>query len=365
MTTIRFRYVKAYVDRHGKSRYYFRRKGFATVPLPSPGSPGFSAAYEAANAALLTPAAASNRVRFLPGSFGWAVEQFMASPAYAARAHNTRVQDKRVFDELRMTFGAGMLRDLRDRHVKNIRDYFRQKFSTSIADSAVSRVSVLWQFADQHLNIDLGANPTVGITRLHKVLHEHAPWPDDVIAAFEAHAPGHLRLAVMLLLYTGQRRSDVVKMRWSQFDGDVIEVAQQKTGEYVAIPCHHRLKAILAALPRRSEFILTGERGQPYQGGSLSVMVRNQLRAIGIHGYSVHGLRKNAAQALAEAQCSIPEIMAITGHRSPGMAMHYAKRAEKKRLAKSAMDRWEAAECLTGTRKANKPVSTPLKNRAV
>jgi hypothetical protein len=26
------------------------------------------------------------------------------------------------------------------------------------------------------------------------------------------------------------------------------------------------------------------------------------------------------------------------------MAMHYAKRAEKKKLARNAMDRWEAAE---------------------
>ena len=34
--------------------------------------------------------------------------------------------------------------------------------------------------------------------------------------------------------------------------------------------------------------------------------------------------------------------LAITGHRS--VAMHYAKRAEKKRLARAAMDKWEAAE---------------------
>jgi integrase len=32
----------------------------------------------------------------------------------------------------------------------------------------------------------------------------------------------------MLMLYTGQRRSDVVRMRWSQFDGEIIEVAQQQ-----------------------------------------------------------------------------------------------------------------------------------------
>jgi integrase len=79
-------------------------------------------------------------------------------------------------------------------------------------------------------------------------------------------------------------------------------------------------------------------------------MVRKQLHAIGIRGYSVHGLRKNAAQALAEAECSISEIMSITGHRSPAMALHYAKHAEKRRLARTAIDRWEAADKVSNPR---------------
>jgi integrase len=340
------RYVQSYVDRHGKARHYFRRKGYPQVPLPPPGSPGFMAAYEAANTLPTAPAATAAPVRFLPGSLGWAIERFIASDQYRDhRADNTKRQDRHIYDELRAAFGAGMLCDLRDRHVKVIRDHFREKFSTSIADAAIGRLSVLWQFADQHLDVDLASNPTIGVARIHKGKKEHEPWPDDVLAAFDAHAPGHLRLAVLLLLYTGQRRSDVVQMKWSQFDGEMIEVAQQqKTGEYVAVPCDHRLRAALSTLPRHSEYILTGERGTPYHPESLAHAVRRQLHAIGIHGYSVHGLRKNAAKALAEAGCPLSEIMAVTGHRTPGMALHYSKRAEKKLLAKSAINRWEAAE---------------------
>jgi hypothetical protein len=107
-------YVKAYVDRHGKARHYFRRKGFVSMPLPAPGSPGFMEAYEAANAA---PATTTDRarVRFLPGSLGWAVEQFLSSDEFDDRADKTRLMDRRIFDQLRASFGAGMLRDLRDR----------------------------------------------------------------------------------------------------------------------------------------------------------------------------------------------------------------------------------------------------------
>lgn len=345
MAAITLPYVKSYDDRHGKPRFYFRRKGFASVPLPAPGSPGFMAAYEAANVAPTTPLTAA-KVHFLRGSLGWAIEQFIGSDAFRARADNTRLSDRKLLDEMRATFGAGMLRDLRSRHVKAIRDHFKEKFTTSQADMAIDKLSVVWKYADQHLSLDLDVSPTNGVARLHKTKkeNERKPWTDEVLATFEAKAPGRLRVAVTLLLYTGQRVSDVVNMKWSHFDGDLIEVVQQKTGETVWIPCHRQLKAVLATLPHRGDTILTAERGEPYKAASVSTLVRRVLHEAGITGYSVHGLRKNAAQALAEAGCSISEIMAITGHRSPGMALHYAKRAEKKRLARSGMKRWEDSE---------------------
>ena len=43
-------YVKRYTDRHGRARYYYRRKGWPSVPLPDPlkGMREFNAAYAAA-----------------------------------------------------------------------------------------------------------------------------------------------------------------------------------------------------------------------------------------------------------------------------------------------------------------------------
>lgn len=338
-------YIKAYKDRHGRARYYFRRKGFPSVQLPPPSSPGFMAAYEAANSTKKQAFDAS-KIGFLHGSLGWLIDQFVATKAFNERAPNTWRSDRRIFDELKERFGAGMLRDLRPKHVKAIRDHFHRLHSASVADAAIGRLSMLWQFADQHFDLELGANPTVGVSRIHhhRQENERQPWTEEIFAAFDANASAHLRLAVMLGRYTGQRRSDLVKMKWSQFDGETIEVCQQKTGEFVVIPCHQRLKALLASLPRRGEFILVGERGQPYQAASLGRMVRLVLQRIGIRGYSIHGLRKNAAQALAEAGCSVDEIMAITGHRSAKMALHYTKRAARKQLAKNAMQRWEAAD---------------------
>ena len=45
-----------------------------------------------------------------------------------------------------------------------------------------------------------------------------------MIEKFEAEAQPkpNAQLALMLLLYTGQRASDVVRMRWSDYDGEGI-----------------------------------------------------------------------------------------------------------------------------------------------
>jgi integrase len=348
MTTLRLRYVHSFVDRHGRPRYYFRFRGHRWT-LPTVGDPGFMAAYEACKARIASGVLpVAPRVAFLPGSLGWVIEHYLASDDYDRRASATKASDRHILDELRRHVGAGLLRDLRDRHVKAIRDHFRQTFSTSTADVALSRLSVLWNFADEHLGLDLGANPTLGIRRVHKAQREREPWPDDVITAFEAHAVPELRLALLLLLYTGQRRSDVVRMRWAQFDGEAIEVRQQKTGEPLTIPCHARLKEALARLQRRSEFILVGERGLPLKPNSLSMAFRRTLRRAGITGYSVHGLRKNAGVALADAGCDMREIMASLGHRTFAMALHYTKRADQRRRARSAIEKWEVADEKSG-----------------
>lgn len=344
MTTVRLKYLHAFRDRHGRARYYFRYQG-RRWRIPGPGEEGFAAAYEALRAEIAAaPTPAARNVAFLRGSLGWAIERFLASPGYADRAETTKRNYRRVLDVLRERYGAGLLKDLKPRHVKVMRNEIRDASTTSGADIAVGLISTLWDFADEELGLQLDADPTYGVRRVHRGEREHEPWPQELIEAFMAAARPSLRWAVRLALYTGQRRSDLVKMMWSQYDGEFIEVRQQKTDELLAIPCHKELRAELETMPRAAETILVGDRGAPITAASLSVMVRRTLRGMGVGGYSIHGLRKNAGKALAEAGCGEREIMAILGHKTFQMVMHYTKRANQRLLARSAMDKLERAE---------------------
>ena len=341
MTPVRLKYLHCFRDRHGRARYYFRYRG-QRWPIPAPGTEGFATAYDALLAHIkANPLAIRHNVEFMPGSLAWAIEKFLASPLYNKRAETTKQNYRRVFDQLRRSYGTGLLRDLQPRHIRKIRNEIAAG-STTAADLAMGLLSALWEFGTEQLGLELGADPTHGIKRVHKVAHEHEPWPPELIERFLREARPSLRLAVKLALYTGQRRSDLVKMKWSQFDGEYIEVRQQKTGALLSIPCHKALRAELKSVPRVAETILIGERGRPLTGKSLGALVRQALREMGVNGYAIHGLRKNAAVALADAGCEVFEIAAITGHLSLEMVQHYAKRRDQRRHARAAIDKWEA-----------------------
>jgi hypothetical protein len=74
------RYVHGFLDRHGRPRFYFRRPGFESVPLPGlPYSPEFMRAYEGA-------VAGQPRLRQTarPGTMAALALSYFGSPQFGA-----------------------------------------------------------------------------------------------------------------------------------------------------------------------------------------------------------------------------------------------------------------------------------------
>jgi hypothetical protein len=196
MTGVRLKYLHCFRDRHGRARYYFRYRG-QQWPIPAPGTQGFASAYDGLLAHIkANPFRSGATVEFMPGSLGWAIEKFLASPLYNERAKTTKVNYRRVLDQLRDGYGTGLLRDLEPRHIRRIRNEIAAKSTTTGADIAMSLISALWEFAVEQLGQDkLGADPTHGIKRVHQGEHEHEhePWPQELIDRFLRDARPSLR----------------------------------------------------------------------------------------------------------------------------------------------------------------------------
>jgi integrase len=343
--TDRLKYVTTWRDRHGKRRYFFRARG-QKYPLPgAPGESDFHTAYAHYLAELEANTLGRRETAFIAGTIGRVIEDYLKHPAFTGKAGNTQRNYRRVLDHLKMKLGAARIADLQPNHIRIVRDEIA-KTSTATADIATMLLGVLWDHAGEFCRIPLGVNPARGLRKVHVDKKPHAPWPVQVISDFLKVASPQLQLALNLLLYSGQRVSDVTTMRWSDFADGRMRLVQEKTREPIDVKVHARLAAVLKEVPRINDYVLNNRWGRPYKNAdALSGVIKRVLTddLENAAHLTTHGLRKNAGVALAEAGCTVPEIQAILGHKTPQMALHYVKEANKVVLADRANRKRERA----------------------
>jgi integrase len=326
-------YCNGFIDRHGKPRWYFRRAGFKKVPLPGlPWSPEFMAAYERALAGQPAPVGAE---RTIPGTLRALTVSYFASPEFRTTKPSTQYTYRNVIDRLCAEHGDKRVALLHREHV--IKLLAARAHTPGTANALRRSLRALMQHA-----VEIGLrsdDPARDVRKIPTAKGDgYHSWTEAEIAQFECRHPvgSRARLAFALLLYTGQRRSDVVRMGRQHINDGAICVRQQKTGREVWVPVHEALAPILGEASPNLTFLLT-DQGKPYTAAGFGNWFRDQCRAAGLHGCSAHGLRKAAARRLAEAGCSTHEIAAITGHASLKEIARYTEAADRKRLAQSAM----------------------------
>ena len=109
------RYVHAFIDRHGKPRFYFRRPGFETKPLRgTPYSLEFMRDYEAVMAGQPLPVGAG---RARPGTMTALALSYFASPEFRTLRLSTQQAYRRTIERLCRDHGDKRATDLRREHV--------------------------------------------------------------------------------------------------------------------------------------------------------------------------------------------------------------------------------------------------------
>ncbi len=89
-------------------------------------------------------------------------------------------------------------------------------------------------------------------------------WLEGDIRRFMNGAPVELQRALILAIHTGQRKGDLIRLRWSDYDGDTISLTPSKTSARVTDKCTGTLKRMLDDTPRQGPFILTRADGTPW-----------------------------------------------------------------------------------------------------
>jgi integrase len=329
-------FIRRESSRHGKTVWYFRRKGQDRIRLPDTyGSPEFWAAY---NAAL-----AGDPVRQVPvavsGSVSWLISRYRQSAAYQSAASSTRRMRDNILRNLDTRIGSYSYASIKRKHI--IQAMEDRRDTPHAANNFLKIIRGLFNFAVYHDLIP--SSPCDGVKKLKAQTDGFHTWTVDEVRQFQAHH--HVgtmpRLALDLMLYTGLRRGDVVTVGRQHVRDGVLTLKASKTGAAITATIYPALQASIDAVEGIGLAFIETERGQPFASpASFGNWFRKQCIAAGLPDRCrAHGLRKAGATIAAQSGATTRELMAMYGWSGSAMADLYTKAVDRQALAAAAGER--------------------------
>ncbi len=167
----------------------------------------------------------------------------------------------------------------------------------------------------------------------------------------------YVRGAFMLILLTGLRKSEALRLEWSHVDLDnrLLRIPETKAGGGRTVPLSDATVQLLEGLPREtSPFVFPGRtRGTHLSVSNINRAWRRARKAAGVPDVTIHDLRRSCGSWLAMQGVGLPIIGAILGHASPTATAIYARLQPD--AGREALDRY--SDMLAGlTKDAGKVV---------
>jgi integrase len=342
-------------DRHGKRRVRFRKNGFTTYIAGTPWGEEFMRQYGAAFDGLKAQVKQIGAGRTVAGTVNALLASYLdcselsSSPFKTFKPETQRTR-RNILENFREEHGAkplyatdkrgGRTMLLTRQHMQTI---VNKKAATPFAQrNFLNTVRMMFEWAVGEGRIP--DNPTLGVKRLKVKTTGYKTGSESDIERIEARWPigTKERLAFALILYSGQRRGDVVRMSARDIHNGILTIDQGKTegGEeaHLEIPVHPKLKEIIDATPTVGvKTFLVTSFGNPFTAPGFGNWFRELCDAADCPDVSAHSFRKATARRLAEIGYTAHQIAAVLGHASIAEVQRYTEAAERKRLAREGM----------------------------
>lgn len=321
------------VSEYGQVRLYFRRKKGKRTRLPEFDTPEFWEAYTRA----LEGQGAKRAIRAGHGTLEWMIELYRESSAYRGLSQATRRQRDNIFAGVKKSAGSYRYSTITKAIIIKGRE--KRAATPAQARNFLDAMRGLFRWA---LDADLvSVDPTAGVKNPKRQKGAgFAVWTEDDATAYCKHWPAGTRERVWfeVLINTGLRRGDAVRLGRQHIKDGVATIQTEKTGMEVSIPLQQSFMDLLRDGPTGDLVLISGEKGLPLTKESFGNMFRRACNEAGVNK-SAHGLRKLAATRVAEAGASVAELEAIFGWSGGGMASLYTRSVDRKRLARTGMEK--------------------------
>ena len=346
------KHVSAWKDRHGKVRFRHRKLGITRYFKSEIGSAEWLAEYreyEAADRNLI-------KARHKPGTLGDLITRYYRSQDFNSQGEVSRAKNRAVIEEFRQARDDRPVALLTFEHIDTILAKKAQKAPAASGNrasggpAAAQRLRKQLRRLFEHA-VRLGmirTNPVELTARVKYKTNGFHTWTEDEIAKFrERHALGtKARLALEILLWTGQRLGDAHRFGPGHVRDGRINYEQEKGGKELWLPMAPQLRVAIDAMPAVGvQSFLVTEYGRPFSKKGFGNWFRDRCDEAGLNHCSAHGLRKAIARRLAENDATQPMIKSVGGWSNDREVAIYTAAAEQAKLAKTALtalSEWEA-----------------------
>lgn len=139
-------------------------------------------------------------------------------------------------------------------------------------------------------------------------------------------AAPHLRPILIVALFTGMRKSEILGLQWKDinFEQGIIYLLQTKNGERREVLMSDIVKRALIAVPKHPDgpYIFCNENGKPYT--KVTKSFDTTLKKCGIINFRFHDLRHTFASQLVMSGVDIKTVQELMGHKSIEMTLRYS-----------------------------------------
>jgi integrase len=309
---------KVLADGTVRVHYYLGRGKGAPKLDGEPGTPEFIASYQKATAKRQADEQLTDRL----------IDEYFDSGHFQHHlSARTQSDYQKMGVKFRAKFGRTPLRFWKDpRSRKKLR-----KWRDDLAKASARQADYIWSFMSAVFSLavsdgDLSFNPCARGGRLYAGSRVEVIWTSPQVGAFLGQQRyAHMHLPLVIGLWTGQREGDVLRLKWSNYDGHTIRLKQRKgqrrgkkknAAANVVVPVAQPLKAALdAELARRKgakvsplkieeETICLNSEGEPWREGrdgynGFISSFRKAKTEAGIEGVNFSDLRGTAVTRLA------------------------------------------------------------------
>ena len=249
-------------------------------------------------------------------SVAWCYEQFLKR-YLQPRLRTWQEYDRRINADILPTLGKKDIRKIQKADIIKIIDSITDRNAPVLANRVLQYTSKFFKWCIGRGYIE--HNPAADIPKPTKeksrervlsltearVIYQAAECLGAIACTF-----------VRLLMLTGQRRTEISNLEWSEIQSDRIEIGihRSKNGKPITTPLTDEAKALLASLPRNNGAHVFSTTGGHRPIGNFSSIKNKLIAESGISKWTFHDFRRAMATEMENQGISRTHIMFALNH---------------------------------------------------